>query len=469
MSFFSRITAAIARIFDGTSTVSMVGSDTLRFRSPDNSILISVEDIGVERRINLSTAGGAGIANAYSKISNELAQQVNAIGADELRIVSTNNSILRTLTEGIPDILDLKVDSNVVQFKSEKGIAGGYCGLDLDGFVPAANIPPDINAASVDGFSVTGLQGQVAFFDVGVVKGDNALFWDNSNKRLGIKTIAGPGFDLDVNGIINGASIRTGGIERISSTGALLNVSANVSILTSGVLGIARGGTGLASLGLSNQLLSVNSGGTGLEYRTLSSSDNSLIFNFGLNSIDARARLASATLYGMCRLSVAPASALDPVAVGDNDVRLIRPSGIIIKYKTSDESVINSDVLQDDDHLFFNIGANEVWQIEGYLDVFSTDNAVNLRMAWQAPVGATINIAWHSISLSSDQSDIMKVIGGYSMVLVKGDALTPVFYKGVVINGATSGVFKLQWAQGSQSLSSMTIRAGSYLKATRII
>ena len=47
-------------------------------------------------------------------------------------------------------------------------------------------------------------------------------------------------------------------------------------------------------------------------------------------------------------------------------------STIVTRYKTSDESVSNSNALQDDDHLFATLGAGEVWEVEGMLDFSSS-------------------------------------------------------------------------------------------------
>jgi hypothetical protein len=58
-----------------------------------------------------------------------------------------------------------------------------------------------------------GSSGQVQFNNAGAFGGDNGLFWDNTNKRLGIGT-TGPGYKLDVQGgdlnIAAGQYIRLG-------------------------------------------------------------------------------------------------------------------------------------------------------------------------------------------------------------------------------------------------------------------
>jgi len=77
--------------------------------------------------------------------------------------------------------------------------------------------------------------------------GTTILDVDTTNGRVGIGNAA-PGYALDVTGDINAsANLRTGGTIRMDNAGALTNVTADTAILTSGTLGVARGGTGLAS------------------------------------------------------------------------------------------------------------------------------------------------------------------------------------------------------------------------------
>ena len=59
---------------------------------------------------------------------------------------------------------------------------------------------------------------------------------------------------------VNGMTISTNNIQRISSAGALTNVTANANIITAGTLGVSTGGTGVSTLS-SNKVLVGN--GTG--------------------------------------------------------------------------------------------------------------------------------------------------------------------------------------------------------------
>lgn len=71
----------------------------------------------------------------------------------------------------------------------------------------------------------------------------------------------------------------TGGAGYVKSTGSALSVSATIPFSdTTGTVPIDRGGTNLTSLGANSTLL--GSDGTNLVYRTLSSTDSSIVFNW---------------------------------------------------------------------------------------------------------------------------------------------------------------------------------------------
>lgn len=80
-----------------------------------------------------------------------------------------------------------------------------------------------ITLSAAAGVSAAGSSGQVQFNNVGVLGADSGLFWDNTNKRLGIGT-ATPGVALDVNQSGN-TGIRTVG----TTFGTLIAAAGTVS------------------------------------------------------------------------------------------------------------------------------------------------------------------------------------------------------------------------------------------------
>ncbi|MBT9168548.1 MAG: hypothetical protein DDT19_01895 [Syntrophomonadaceae bacterium] len=136
--------------------------------------------------------------------------------------------------------------------------------------------------------------------------------------------------------------LRTAGTERLTNAGALTNIIGITSsgtitfsgltiagpVITSAIgvlssetqLAIARGGTGLSVLGTANQLLGVNAGATGLEYRTLFGTTNQITVTQAIGSITlttpqdihtgATPTFTSLTLSGATPLTLSAGSAV---------------------------------------------------------------------------------------------------------------------------------------------------------------
>ena len=77
--------------------------------------------------------------------------------------------------------------------------------------------------------ALTGTAGQVLFYDTTGVAGDNDLYWDNTNKRLGIGTIT-PSASLHVNPSSGG----NGEVNVERTSGTIINLQAQSAL---GVIG----------------------------------------------------------------------------------------------------------------------------------------------------------------------------------------------------------------------------------------
>lgn len=135
-------------------------------------------------------------------------------------------------------------------------------------------------------------------------------------------------------------------------------------------------------------------------------------------------------------------------------------------YKTAQEDIVGSTVLQDDNHLSWTVGTNEVWVANLSLLVTTSDAAGDLKIQITTPGGGSTG---HVIALAYD--------GGASLI---GDAAIdaplaiaysaartadPLFVT-AHITTVTAGTVKLQWAQNAAS-GTTSLLAGSYLDAFR--
>lgn len=150
--------------------------------------------------------------------------------------------------------------------------------------------------------------------------------------------------------------------------------------------------------------------------------------------------------------------------------------GITFVRKTADESVTSSTALQDDDELKFNIASNEIWEATFKLAIDAATGG-DIKFAVNVPSGATgrLNIWGPDSGASASPSSIVLfstttltdagviTVGGFGA----GTAI-PVRCELIIANGATAGLVKLRWAQGTSSGTASKVLANSTLNALRI-
>jgi hypothetical protein len=143
-------------------------------------------------------------------------------------------------------------------------------------------------------------------------------------------------------------------------------------------------------------------------------------------------------------------------------------STLVTRYKTSDESVTNSNVLQDDDHLFATLGSGQVWEVEGMLDFSSSSATPGVAFGLAVPMGASFKLSYHSNDGSATGFRAGVLTSGSASVSVPAGGSAIVFVRDIVVMGSNSGTVRLQWAQSTADATPTTARVNSYLKFTRI-
>ncbi len=131
--------------------------------------------------------------------------------------------------------------------------------------------------------------------------------------------------------------------------------------------------------------------------------------------------------------------------------------------KPSNETVTASTAFQNDDHLFFPIGANETWAFR-YTVLANVPTAPDIKFAVTAPSGASCVVSY----IDSEAAATNGNYGcGVSTGLVTGNGANDVYeIVGTVTNGGTAGVVQLQWAQNTSNAAAVTVLAGSSVFAT---
>lgn len=147
--------------------------------------------------------------------------------------------------------------------------------------------------------------------------------------------------------------------------------------------------------------------------------------------------------------------------------------GFTYAQKSADESVTNSAVLQNDDHLFLDLGKNESFEMNSELDASCTNNSVDIDIAYTLPVGATLQILEWGISNAGgnaiDGCDIVSLGATKYKLNIIGGTETLIRLRGIIKTGANAGTVQLQWCQDKASNNSVIMAKGSYMKVVRVL
>jgi len=148
-------------------------------------------------------------------------------------------------------------------------------------------------------------------------------------------------------------------------------------------------------------------------------------------------------------------------------VSLLRGFGVQIKTKASDESVTSSTTLQDDDDLLFPVGANETWVARWCISAtFLATGGAKVAIAVPSG-GASMVIARLEVDVNGFAGKPSSEGAAVNLVGDGSDAFGFIFIDATIVNGATPGNVKLQWAQSTSSGTATVFKANSSLVARK--
>lgn len=168
---------------------------------------------------------------------------------------------------------------------------------------------------------------------------------------------------------------------------------------------------------------------------------------------------------------VAAHSALDTGihGVGASTVCSLAQAPVFVR-KTADETVNNSNALQDDDELLFALGANEVWFFQAIIIGISTAVA-DFIMSFVMPAGGVIH-GFKVVMTAADAFSGNTLLEGDGLAwTVAGGAADRCYtiLQGLAINGATPGDLQFRWAQNTAEASDSKILENSCLYLDRLL
>ena len=145
------------------------------------------------------------------------------------------------------------------------------------------------------------------------------------------------------------------------------------------------------------------------------------------------------------------------------------------KYKSGDETVNNSTTLQNDDHLSFAIAASEVWAFDMFL--YFTIASLDPGMKYLFTLPASCTGTWGAIadltnniegSSATTPTMFWAVVATTLAFAPAGKTSSLHRVSGVFINSTNAGTVQFQWAQNSATASNLTLKAGSWMRLTRL-
>jgi len=136
--------------------------------------------------------------------------------------------------------------------------------------------------------------------------------------------------------------------------------------------------------------------------------------------------------------------------------------------KTADESVTSSTTLQDDDHLFFTMGTNQIWMLE--LVLWLVDGGTGkYKFFATGPASSTWGFQAVQFSVAGTlTSRVFDSVNGQTDTQCTPSAGQVQSWHGYATTGATAGNLQFQWAQSTSSGSATVIKRGSYLAGYQV-
>jgi len=133
--------------------------------------------------------------------------------------------------------------------------------------------------------------------------------------------------------------------------------------------------------------------------------------------------------------------------------------------KTSDETVNNSAVLQNDDQLLLSVAANTVYELTSVIR-YNSGATPDIKLHYTVPAGASLRITVFAqaaaVFLGYNQDETTTAVNDGV-----GSA-TACLVKGIYIGGSNAGTLQLQWAQNTANASNTQVLIGSYMTLMKV-
>lgn len=151
---------------------------------------------------------------------------------------------------------------------------------------------------------------------------------------------------------------------------------------------------------------------------------------------------------------------------------LTRGFGAFVR-KTADETVNNSDVLQDDDELTLPVAANATYVVDCWV-VYDSNTTPDIKFAFTGPASATMEWTTNALGSSaaggtgSTTTTRATIAGNLPCGGVGAGTRVVATIRGLLMTAGTAGSLTLQWAQNTADATETKVRANSWMRLVRV-
>lgn len=263
----------------------------------------------------------------------------------------------------------------------------------------------------------------------------------------------------------DGTLTLTGGAASIWSTsaGALtIDSAAALNLGTTNATSVLMGRSGITTTNVGTFQVGQNgTDGSLIIYSEQGTTDYTVTFNPNTTMTQSTTYTLPAAYPGSANMALTSSTG---GALGWSSVSNM--AGVSVRYKSTEESVTNSATLQNDDHIYIDLAANETWTAFISVMTYTANNTPDLQIAVSAPTGATCNLSFSMLNSPSSGAASNLGCGVTSArISLSAGAEEIIFMTLRVTNGGTAGTAYLQWSQATANANPTVFRAGGFIQS----
>ncbi len=138
-----------------------------------------------------------------------------------------------------------------------------------------------------------------------------------------------------------------------------------------------------------------------------------------------------------------------------------------IVIKASDETVVSSTTIQDDDELFIGVDSKSKYSFEVNIDLTSS-SVPDFKWKFSSPAGTVGSYVVSGARFGGGQGGLQVGNIDVELNLAILDTGSTVLISGIIETGNTSGTLTFQWAQDTSSAVDTIVKANSFMVVTKI-